>query len=143
MDLNAFAMKKDADSGVLLELDDPSGSPLFLDTSDNPEHTPVERMGLMMLGIDSPVYQEHYHANQTRRMAQGQKIGKVTLDSKKLDDEALDILIRCTVGFQNIQLDGQMLDCTPENVRILYARFPFIRDQAAAFMNERSHFLGE
>lgn len=144
MDLSKFDMKEGADAGALLELLDLEGQPLFLDDTDDPEHIPVLRMGITLLSADSRTYRDIFHKNQNLRLNANQKRRKSRdLDVAEFEEEALEALIACTQIFHNVQLEGEALEATPINARKVYVRYPFIREQAEAFMQDRSEYLGE
>lgn len=55
--------------------------------------------------------------------------------------EDVELAARCTIDWRNVELDGVNLSCTPENARDIYSRFPWIREQALAFVASRANFL--
>jgi len=68
---------------------------------------------------------------------------KKPVTKEEMEDEALDVLIACTKGWRGIDWDGQPLPCTPENVRMLYTRLPWLRREVGQFTGELSNFLPE
>lgn len=56
---------------------------------------------------------------------------------------ALDVYVLCTKDWVNVELGGEQLECTPENVRLVYSddRFTWLHDQVLAFMESRENFI--
>ncbi len=56
---------------------------------------------------------------------------------------ALDVYVLCTKDWVNVELDGEPLECTPENVRLVYSddRFTWLHDQVIGFMESRENFI--
>lgn len=95
---------------------------------------------IVLYGKDSKQYRDAF-ALQAKKAA-----AMKASDSdyqEKLSELGLDIFIKCTKDWRNVGLDGKELECTPENVAMLYKdeRFVWIHNQIAAFMEKRANFM--
>lgn len=101
-----------------------------------------EPVTISLVGVDSENYQAAARASQNRRLAKinPRKVRQVT--AEEMENDALEILVACTIAWEGIGWGKEDLKCTPENVRKVYANVPFIREQVDEFINDRSNFLG-
>lgn len=95
---------------------------------------------IVLYGKDSKQYRDAF-AVQAKKAA-----AMKASDSdyqEKLSELGLDIFIKCTKDWRNVGLDGKALECTPENVAMMYKdeRFVWIHNQIAAFMEKRANFM--
>jgi len=97
---------------------------------------------ITLAGVDSERYRKAQRALTNQRLKMGGRRGGAgTLTAEELESAGLETLVACTVAWDGIILDGQALECNPANARTLYARLPWVRDQADEFMGERANFL--
>ena len=86
---------------------------------------------------------------KARRKVVSARMGKRAIsrkDPEKLERDGLETLACCVVswstgGEPGIKLDGEVLDCNPENVMKVFERFPFIREQVDEVVGDRAAFL--
>ena len=65
-----------------------------------------------------------------RRIAKMQRRGsKSTLKAEELEAEAMELRVACTKAWRDLSYNGEVLDCTDENKRMIYSRVSRIRDQ--------------
>lgn len=129
MDLNALKPVK-ADKGATLDI-------LHPETEE-----PIAGMSITLLGQDSAVYRKMQLAKQQailNRMAKGKKAAE--LDAEKLAEDTIDDLVKLTVKWSGFQINGEELAATPENFRMVYTEWPWIREQAQEFVNNRANFF--
>lgn len=95
---------------------------------------------ITLLGTDSPTFRKAQRAIANRRLKQAKK---TSITVEEIENEGIDALVSCTVGWSGVEIDGKKLDFNPENVRKLYTdlRLPFIREQVDAFIAERANFM--
>lgn len=143
MDLGSLDLTPLADIGFELQLRDPA--------TDQP--LPIF---ITVRGHDSTVYMQASRELQRRRLARAAKGAKAgDLTPEAIEEEALSLLVAATAswrdtevayaaagGANQIEIDGKHLECTRENVRAVYARFRWIRDQVDAAIHDRANFLG-
>lgn len=129
MDLNSLKPVK-ADKGATLAIAHPE------------TEEPIEGMTITLLGQDSAVYRKIQLAKQQailNRMAKGKKM--VDLDAEKLAEDTIDDLVKLTVKWTGFEMGGEDLPCTPENCRMVYSDWPWIREQAQEFVANRANFF--
>lgn len=129
MDLNSLKPVK-ADKGATLAIVHPE------------TEEPIEGMTITLLGQDSAVYRKIQLAKQQailNRMAKGKKM--VDLDAEKLAEDTIDDLVKLTVKWTGFEMNGEDLPCTPENCRMVYSDWPWIREQAQEFVANRANFF--
>lgn len=129
MDLNSLKPVK-ADKGATLDI-------LHPETEE-----PIEGMTITLLGQDSAVYRKLQLSKQQailNRMARGRKAAD--LDAEKLAEDTIDDLVKLTVKWTGFEINGEALAATPENFRMVYSEWPWIREQAQEFVNNRANFF--
>lgn len=77
---------------------------------------------------------------EIRRKMRGQKAGKIDLDM--WEAEALETRVAVTLDWGGIEFD-KPLECTPENVRMVYSDFPWVADQVDEFQADRGNFIAK
>jgi len=65
----------------------------------------------------------------------------VSITADELDNDSLDLLAACTLGWSGFVVDGSELECNTENARRLYRQFPWLREQAQQYIDDRANFL--
>jgi hypothetical protein len=129
MDLNKLKTAK-ADEGVLMEVRHP-------ETEEN-----IEGMSITLLGQDSAIYRKIALAKQQvalNRISKGKKIAD--FDAEKMAEDSVDDLVKMTLAWTGFSLDGKELKPTPENFRMVYAEWPWIKEQAQEFVANRANFF--
>jgi hypothetical protein len=132
MDLTQYENDK-IDEGAVLHVRDPlTGSLIEDDDGQN-------AMTITLISADSREYvrMQHRISNSTIR---GTKPRKVTLE--EIEDSALQMLAFATKSWTGMVLDGAPLECNQINARMVYKRFPWIKEQVDEFVVDRSNFLG-
>ncbi len=102
----------------------------------------IEGMTIRLLGQDSAVYRKIQLAKQQAalsRISKGKKA--VDLDAEKLAEDSIDDLVKLTVDWSGFTLEGKELAATPENVRMVYSEWNWIKEQAQEFVADRAHFF--
>ena len=102
----------------------------------------IEGMTITLLGQDSKVYRKLQMAKQQaalNRISKGKKA--VDFDAEKLAEDSIDDLVKLTVSWSGFTLDGKKLDCTPENIRSVYAEWSWIKEQVQEFVADRANFF--
>lgn len=102
----------------------------------------IEGMTIILMGQDSAVYRKIQLAKQQAalsRISKGKKA--VDLDAEKLAEDSIDDLVKLTVDWEGFTLDGKALEATPENVRMVYSEWNWIKEQAQEFVADRANFF--
>lgn len=111
---------------------------------------------LTLLGLDSAVAKQMHYAraaaarNRVEQRLQALSAGvdapmtELTPDDIAAEDAAdLDLLVALTTGWSGFEDDDdQPAVFSPDAVRTLYAQCPPIREQALAFIGDRTRFFG-
>lgn len=128
-DLNSLKPVK-ADDGATLQIVHPESEEV------------IDGMTITLLGQDSKVYRKIQLAKQQaalNRIAKGKKA--IDLDAEKLAEDSIDDLVQLTTGWTGFVLDGNPLECTPENIRTVYGEWAWIKEQVQEFVADRSNFF--
>ncbi|NBT33778.1 MAG: hypothetical protein EBT13_18255, partial [Rhodobacteraceae bacterium] len=102
----------------------------------------IDGMTITLLGQDSAVYRKIQLAKQQAalsRISKGKKA--VDLDAEKLAEDSIDDLVKLTVDWEGFTLDGKALEATEDNVRMVYAEWNWIKEQAQEFVADRANFF--
>ena len=69
--------------------------------------------------------------------------GKTKSTGKTAEDKALKKACACVIGWENIEWDGALLDCTPENVATVLAdpEMYWLVQQVNAWRDEDANFI--
>jgi hypothetical protein len=119
-----------ADEGALMQVRHPE------------TEEPIDGMTITLLGQDSAVYRKIQFGKQQAalsRISKGKKA--VELDAEKLAEDSIDDLVKLTVDWSGFTLDGKALEATPENLRMVYSEWNWIKEQAQEFVADRAHFF--
>ena len=132
-DLSEMNLSRSADEGAVMTLYHPvNGEPIIDDTTGQP-------WTITLAGQDSERFRKATQANTNRRLSMRRgRPGQIT--AQELDNEALELLVACTLSWSGITLELQPLAFEPNNVRKVYRDFPWVREQVDAFIGDRANF---
>lgn len=129
MDLSKFNLVEQAETPSVLHLCNPvNDEPLVTEDGGN--------VTLSLLGKDSPVAQA---AIKQRTQKQLNK-KKLKFDVDELVEASIELLTAVTTGWENISENGTAIEFSKDNAKSLYTRYPWIREQADAFVSDRENF---
>lgn len=141
MDLSNLDTSALAEAGAELLLTHPdTGEPLL-------DEATGESVTITVLGKDSKSYRQKSHELSSRQLnkrigAAQNGQGKIKINTVELDNNVLELLAFSTREWKHIQVGKQELPCTFDNAKMLYTRFPWIREQVDAFVADRANYLG-
>ena len=95
-------------------------------------------VSIRLAGADSEIYRKAMRAAAARRINSRRRSA---LTPEEMEQEALELLAKATLGWEGVVLDGETLPFSPENARRLYGRFPWIKEQVDLFIVDRGNFL--
>lgn len=124
---------KTTEDGVPLEVRHPTTGAVLMNGTNEP-------VTLVLTGADSDKAKKAERATVNRRFKMAGRRSSV-MTAEELDADALEILAACTLAWSGFALDGQELECNAQNAKRLYAQFPWLREQAESFRQDRSNFL--
>jgi hypothetical protein len=132
-DLSTLDTNDAAEAGARMEVTHPTtGAPLMNGST---------AIVLILAGQDSDRYRAADRKISNKRIATGRNGQRLVLTAESIESDNLQRLVACTIGWEGVAWDGAEKDCTPENARALYERFPFMREQAETFIADRANFL--
>ena len=131
MDLNKLVTTEKADSGSKMEIVHPAtGVPIGAT--------------ITIVGTDSKIYQEAQHKVSNKRMKRVSGRGNTMRympTSEEVEVESIELLSRCTLGWENIEWEGVVLPFNLENAKMIYTELIWLREQVISWMEDRSNFL--
>lgn len=134
LDLANLDTTKLSEDGATLEVRHPSTGAI-LSNGDGRAVT------IVLAGMDSNRARKSERQATNRRLKASGRGRGLGLTGDDLDNDALDLLAACTLAWSGFDLEGQPLECNPDNARKLYRQFPWLREQAQQFVEDRSNFL--
>ncbi|WP_288900691.1 hypothetical protein [uncultured Sneathiella sp.] len=111
-----------------------AGAPLTLRHPKTGEDLPAV---IWLQGEDAENYRKCLRSQIDRQIMER----KMELTAAELEERLIERLAAITLRFENIELDGVQYDGTAENVLRLYREHLWIREQVAAFVEDRANFL--
>lgn len=129
MDLNKLKPAK-AEEGAVLELVHP-------DTEEV-----IPGMTIRLLGYDSSVYRKIALKKQQaalNRISKGKKA--MDLKAEQIEEDTIEELVALTVEWTGFEMEGEALPCNPENKRMVYSDWRWIKEQAQEFVANRANFF--
>ena len=130
MDLTTLSTMEKAESGFKMEIVNPATG------------VPVGAT-ITIAGTDSKIYQDAQHKIANKRMKRMNNRGgmKFALTSEEVEMESIELLSRCTLGWDNIDWEGAPLKFSMENAKMIYTELLWLREQCVVAMEDRSNFL--
>jgi len=123
-------------NAVAMTLEHPTTEEPLTDDAGNP-------WTITLYGSDSEVYRKAQRKIVDRRLAEAKaKGGKFKMNANMAEEELTELLVECTAGWSGLEENGAPIEFNTANVRGVYARYPWIREQAMAFVSTRSNYLG-
>jgi len=123
--LDTFDTRTRAEAGVEMPVKLPDGTPA--------EDTQGKPVVITLHGTDSQACRQALDSLHARLEA--------PQTDPDPDQAEVDILAACTKDWRGFRDATGPVPCTPENARRIYADYPVIREQAAAFITERANFV--
>ncbi|MCC3304924.1 hypothetical protein [Sneathiella sp. HT1-7] len=111
-----------------------AGAPLTLRHPKTGEDLPAV---IWLQGEDAENYRKCLRSQIDRQIMER----KLELTAAELEERLIERLTAITLRFENIEFDGVSYDTTPENILRLYREHLWIREQVAAFVEDRANFL--
>lgn len=136
MDLSRYDTADLMNAGTFMHLESPDGRKLLTEAG--------ELIGITLLGVDSQKLRALSHKQQNDRLMnmKVRRGGRLTgLTAETAEQDALDFICAAVVSFKNIIVDDVARE--PSYASTLFTRFPWIRDQAQAWVSDTENYLGE
>lgn len=128
MDLSNLNLAESANVGAVMEVVHPvTGEVLKYDNVP---------MSIHLLGRDSDAHRIAIQRIATKQLGRQSKP-----NAAKLSDEAIELLVACTVGWYGIQENNAILEFNEANVRHVYLKYAWLRQQVDEFIADRANFF--
>jgi DNA polymerase III alpha subunit len=134
LDLSTFDTIKSADEGAWMNLRNPASLNTELKNKGQP-------ISLLLLGKDSEAFRKASRAASNRRLKATARGRNNTTTAEDIEAEGKRLIIACTKGWKNVEVDGGPLEFNEENAEKFYDRFPAFFEQADEFIGGRENFL--
>lgn len=139
MDLSTLDVSTKANQGATVEIYHPI-TRLPLTTEDG------KKVTVTVLGRYSDVYVKNQRRATNRRLQQaGRGRGGIKVNAEELEAEAVELLSNCITAWENVTVDGQVLECNQNNAKKILSdpRFAWFRDQVDEAVNDDSNFMSK
>lgn len=138
LDLSTLNVTTAAAAGTMVELEHPGTGDTLADANDAPYYVEVR-------GEDSAEVKrvDRKHADQRAdRIRRGKSWD---MDQDTLEAQAVERLAAATISWYLPPLDGETLDCTPKNLKRVYASeaLAWVTEQVAKAMKDRKRFFSK
>ncbi len=135
--LNNFNVVEKANRGVVVELLDPYTGDVVTDEGEKvADKKNIKNLFIKLLGSDSDVYRNEIKRNFN--INQRSKEKKIDLDKATM--KGIELLAKCTVDCYLIE-DDKVVDCNQSEMIRVYQKYPWIREQAESFLEDRSNLM--
>jgi len=131
MDLTDLKLASANEEGVKMELYHP-----IEETSFDP---PVY---ITVVGVDSERYQKAQLDLRNKQFKKMQKRNRLRFEmtAEETEENAVELLAKCILGWENIEWEGKELPYSYENTKKLLG-VPWIREQVDMFVGDRANFI--
>ena len=133
MDLSKLDTVKKCEDGAVLVVLHPTELTPVVDENGKP-------MTITLAGSDSPKFRKGKYMQANKSI---DKRGQFKVTAEQLAEGNIDILAHCTLDWCGVELDGEVLECTVENAKTVYRRFPWLEKQVNEFIDDLSNYLGK
>jgi len=138
LDLSKLDTATPAEEGSVVELEHPAtGEPL----RDPETKKPIT---VTLRGKDSPAVQAVANKQWDRRQERIRR-QKSHSSAAVVEADSVEVLVAATISWSGIALDGEVLECTPENAYKVYSddRFPWLVEQLSRALGDRERFFSQ
>lgn len=133
MALKDLDITPSSNDGAVMTIIDPINNVPVL----NDDGTP---MTIRLAGIDSDRYKKAEQASINRRLSMGGRRGGGKPTAQELEQATLSALVAATISWDVTFEPGQKLEYNEQNVRSVYSKFSWLKEQVEDFVNTRANF---
>lgn len=94
-------------------------------------------MVVMVAGPDS----ERRKNAQRRYINNRIKKRKMKLDAVDIERESMSVLAQSVISWSGFVVSGKPLECTPENVMVVFKKYPWVHEQVSEKAEDRTAFF--
>ncbi len=95
---------------------------------------------IYVMGAESTAYRHIIRRQQNRRLKLLAKNRRLELTLEEAEEEALDLLVAVTKRWDGLIWEGKVLECTSDNVRMVYHARPWLRQQVDEGVSDPANF---
>jgi len=107
-------------------------------TLPNGEETDIV---ITVCGQDSDTYKAISRKQQNARLKDMQRGRKSAATAETLEERGLELLVACVTGWAGIQDGDKDLECNAENVKMVFEKLPFVKEQIDVAIGDRANFM--
>ena len=104
------------------------------------ENTPLG-ITITLAGADSDVYRKMVNKSVNKRVQRIKPGQSIPFTAEEQEESGLNLLAACTLAWEGVVVEGETLPCNTENAKMVYRRFPWIKEQVDQFIGDRANFL--
>ena len=93
---------------------------------------------ITLAGMDSDRYRDFKRNRQNKQLREK---GPGALTAEDIEENGLDALAELTLGWNRMPVDSVNLPFTAANVKAVYRRFPWLKEQVDVFVATRANFM--
>lgn len=97
-----------------------------------------------VLGKDSDEFIKVSRAQSKKRLAKMTKSGfrnTSPVPVEEVEQDGIALLAACTKSWVGVIVEGKAVECSVENAKMIYERFPWIREQVDTAIGDRANFI--
>lgn len=132
MDLSTLNLVEHANGSQRMEVMHPI-------TGDNLLTSDGQKVYIELLGSDSTRMRTEMSDRARKQMAKRNANQIMSMDDA--EKASAELLAAITVNWFGIEENGQVLECTHENIVAVYTKYSWLRLQADAFASDRGNFF--
>ena len=129
-DLTSLDTSEAAETGAVLDVLHPT------------ENTPLG-IKITLAGADSDVYRKMVNKSVNKRVQRMKPGQSLPFTAEEQEESGLNLLAACTLAWEGVVVEGETLPCNTENAKMVYRRFPWIKEQVDQFIGDRANFLSK
>jgi len=96
---------------------------------------------IQVYGQDSDAYKKVSRKQQNSRLKDMQRGKKGNTTAEDIEARGFDLLVSCVASWSGVESGGKALECTPDNIRLLFKQLPFIKEQVDVAIADRVNFM--
>ena len=130
-------LAKVEDEGIFVHIAGLDEVPLYYFPQDTEEGKEIEEepVGWWVTGSHSKRFREIEARHRKRRLKPKDMTGG------RAFEDGIDKMVHCVLRWVGMEEDGVVIECTPENVRMVLVECPWVLEQVSEVMNDHKLFF--
>jgi hypothetical protein len=96
---------------------------------------------ITLAGMDSRAWRAASHKLRSNVFSDGADQDRVVKAFEMSEQHVAELLASVTLSWKNVKDGGPDLECTRENAKKLYVKYPWLREQVNRFAGNRANFF--